>query len=77
MLTRLPPLWCRHSFRSQQKEYLTKLRLQKEGGGTGGAALDAILGKKDAPVVANDTGFTTRQMEMVDNMEALVNERYI
>jgi hypothetical protein len=35
-----------------------------------------FLGKKDAPVVDNDTGFTTRQMEIVDNMEALVNERY-
>jgi len=61
----------------RQKEYLHKLQQQKDGGEGGwkdilhkpaGAAEEAAEGGKD-------TGFTQAQMQEVENIDALVNER--
>jgi syntaxin 16 len=57
------------AFRTQQKEYLTKVRAQAKG-----VALD-IFDNKPAQAAINDTGFTSEQMRIVDDTSALVDER--
>jgi len=57
------------AFRTQQKEYLTKVRAQAKG-----VALD-IFDNKPSAAVENDMGFTAEQMRIVDDTSAVVDER--
>jgi syntaxin 16 len=63
------------SFRSTQKEYLIRMQNQKQGGGS--QAFDFLT---DSPAKKMnrddmDTGFTTAQMQVLDNTDELVNQR--
>ena len=70
------------TFRSQQKEYLNKLRAQKEGALGGGQF--AFLEKKEGvgegevmmvPDANSETGFSQAQVAAMENMDVIVNER--
>lgn len=57
------------AFRTQQKEYLTKVRAQAKG-----VALD-IFDNKPVAAAVEDNGFSAEQMRIVDDTSALVDER--
>jgi syntaxin 16 len=56
------------TFRGTQKEYLNRLKTQKSGDGN---VFDVGPTKKEAFEVENDAGFTSRQMELVDDLDAV------
>eukprot|EP00624_Nannochloropsis_granulata_P003691 evm.model.NODE_28648_length_9314_cov_31.998281.2 len=71
-----------HSFRAQQKNYLSKLRAQTEGALGGGQF--AFLEKKEAvgegevvmvPDASSETGFSQTQVAAMQNMDVIVSER--
>ncbi|EWM27922.1 qa- syp4 tlg2p syntaxin 16-type [Nannochloropsis gaditana] len=68
-----------HAFRFQQKDYLKKLRAQKEGAMGGGefAFLDKDEGGEPVLVPDNrsETGFRQAQVTVLESAEALVQER--
>ena len=59
-------------FRRAQKEYLAKLKSQKDGAGGG---FDFLSGGGDRPPDAGDTEFTDQQLSAVVDVEQLVEER--
>lgn len=64
------------SFRATQKEYMTRMQNQKQGGGsqTFDFLTDSPL-KKAQTIDDLDTGFSTTQMQILDNTEELVGQR--
>eukprot|EP01041_Mallomonas_annulata_P000100 gene100-140_t len=61
------------SFRTSQKEYLSRLQAQKSGSG---AQAFEFLGDKNKKINSNlDTGFTETQLQVVDDFEMLVNQK--
>jgi len=59
------------AFRSSQREYMTKLKMQKTGDGFD------FLSEEDPNKMKNniDSGFTEQQLAVLEQEEALVNER--
>mmetsp|Transcript_1271 Transcript_1271/g.2070 ORF Transcript_1271/g.2070 Transcript_1271/m.2070 type:complete len:308 (+) Transcript_1271:100-1023(+) len=61
------------SFRGSQKEYLSRLQAQKSG--SGAQAFDFLSNEKKSGLAEVDTGFTTAQMQILEDTEDLVNQR--
>lgn len=61
-------------FRGMQKEYLKRLR-QEKNRGSGGAELDFLTDPPSATARATALGLSQQQIGEVEHMEALANER--
>lgn len=61
------------AFRTSQKEYLMKLQAQKTG--SGAQAFDFLSESKKSMVGEIDNGFTSAQMQVLDDTDEMVNQR--
>jgi len=63
------------SFRQSQKEYMSRLKAQKEGGNVTAGGFDFLASGESKGTGTGDAGFNQMQMQVVEDTEAIVRER--